>query len=278
MKHAFIAPINYLDLIPDECTFHLVLAHLLDNKNYVDFYNKRKAKGDFIILDNSCFEYKKPLSLEKILHFLDQHDAQVDVLVASDYPFEPWQKTVKAADQFKNDLVKKNLSYQVMVVPQSEKGDVCGWLQGYKELSNLGVSFIGMSIMGLPNAFRTVTYTDDISTNRLYASLYLKNHGLITETVKHHYLGLGSNVRELLLLAQMGVAYSNDSSSAFWHGINGITYDRSGSGLQQGKIEKPVDFFIARNKSVEKLIKHNINFITGLLENENEKHQIPAIL
>lgn len=36
--------------------FHLVLSHLLGNKEYASFYRDRRAKGDYLILDNGAHE------------------------------------------------------------------------------------------------------------------------------------------------------------------------------------------------------------------------------
>lgn len=266
MKHAFIAPINYLHLVPEECDFHLVLAHLLKDKTYVDFYKKRKAKGDFIILDNSAFEFKRPVQGEEILKWIDESGLEPDVVVAPDYPFQKGIATVKSTEDFITrfqDRLPKGT--KVMSVPQSEKGDVEDWISTYQILSTM-TPWIGMSILGLPNAFCFTTGTEDISYNRLYASLYLVRNKIHNLFVQHHYLGLGSNVRELALQQEIGIAYSNDSSSAFWHAINGVSFDETATGLTNGKIKKEVDFHCSYSEKDAKLIKHNISFIQNMVK------------
>ena len=59
--HGLISPTKYLHLIPEDSTFHLLLAHLLKDDEYAAFYRKRKEQGDFIIIDNGAFEFHKPL-------------------------------------------------------------------------------------------------------------------------------------------------------------------------------------------------------------------------
>lgn len=273
IKHAFIAPINYLSLIPQSSNFHLLLAHLLTDETYCRFYKDRKAKGDFIIIDNGAFEFKKPLQAEELYKLISESGVEPDVVVAPDYPFEDWTKTVESTRSFAKEYQKYfGDKVRLMAVPQSIKGDFEGWLQCYKELCKIdNVDFIGMSILGIPNAWCLCTGTEDISHNRLYATMYMNNHNLIDNSKKHHYLGLGSNIRELALQRQLGVIYSNDSSSAIWHGILGIEYDNSAGGLINGKNETPVDFHLPlqfedgnlKVKNIEK-IAYNMHIIQVL--------------
>lgn len=271
IQHGFIAPTPYLHLIPEDCTFHLLLAHLLKDPAYSAFYRKRKEAGDFIIIDNGAFEFKKPLEVEEYYRLVSESGVIPDVVVAPDYPFQNWEKTVEETIKFVKEYgnhfdVSKT---DIMAVPQSEAGDYKGWIKAYSEFSLIDdVSFIGMSIMGIPNAFKSLTGTDAISFNRIFASLYLKNNKIINMDKKHHYLGC-DEPREILMQKEIGIAYSNDSSSAFWHAIHGISFDRSSGALINGKIKTPVDFDLSFDEAHTDNIMYNINYFLDMLKADN---------
>jgi len=260
----YISPISYLHKIPEDEPFHLILAHLLKHKKYVNFYNKRREMGDYILLDNSAFEFQFPIQADIMLKMIDESGINANCLVAPDYPFEPGIKTIKSTENFIKQLRDKGMDYDVMGVPQSVKGDWKGWIDCYKELSQMdGCSHIGLSILGCPNAFCSITKTEDIMINRLFAVITLLDRGLVADHIWHHALGLGMP-REILLQRELGVVDSNDSSSPIWHGIQGIEYDDSYGCLKNGKCSIPVDFEIERNDNVKKndvIIDKNIETI-----------------
>jgi len=276
MKHAYIAPIPLLDYVPQNSDFHLLLAHLLDNKKYCDFYRDKSERGDFIIVDNGAFENGSPMSLEHIWAKLEKAAIIPNVIVAPDYPGDNWQKTAEA---FSDALVWKehNLpdSVALMGVPQSEIGDWRGWIMCYKSIlyqqaastNDFRLWWVGMSILGIPNAFQSLTGTKDISLNRTFATIHLQQNHLTVVNARHHFLGCG-DPRELLLMKKLRLAYSNDSSTAIWHAYNGITFDNSARGLVNGKIAREVDFYAAQpDLHFESNVKKNIKWIQKILQN-----------
>jgi len=267
MKHAYIAPTKYLHLIPEYSDFHLLLAHLLKDPNYAEFYRMRQAKGDTIMIDNGAFEHGKPMELDDLDRIVSESGVRPDILVLPDYPKESWTMTVRAAEVALDSLAKNNpfgSECDFMSVPQSTPNDHEGWIQCYKELSYL-TKWIGMSILGIPNAFAQVTGTSDISFNRTFATQILKNRSLIKAKNKHHYLGCG-DPREIAIMVALGVADSNDSSTAFWHGIQGLFFDPSSGGLQEGKSNIPVDFDIEYRPEMVNAIRYNITWIEYLIK------------
>jgi hypothetical protein len=243
VQFAFISPFAYLDLIPKSANFHLLLAHLLINKQYVDFYNARHKAGDFIVLDNGAFEFKHPLSAEEILRLIEESGIEIDCVVAPDFPGRRGIETISATEQFIHELQRREVKIPfIMAVPQSEKGDYLDWVSCYQRLCNINeVTHIGMSILGIPNAFSSLTGTSDITFNRVFASQFLLKEGSVSKKVWHHYLGLGLP-REILLQRMIGIIDSNDSSSPFWHGCWDVWFDSSYGALKGGKIETAVDF------------------------------------
>ena len=274
-KFGYIAPVEYLDLIPEDADFHLILAHLLKDKQYAAYYREKADRGDVIICDNGAFEFKRSLDPEPLMKLIEDSGVNPTYVVAPDYPFEPWSVTYDSCVNFIE--MAKDKDYEIMAVPQSEKGNWKGWLECYTRLAELReVKVIGMSILGIPNAFCSLTGTEDIATNRIFATAFMKSNDLVKPNVKHHYLGLGDGPRELLTQRALGVMDTNDSSSPFWHGINGVLLDDSATGLADGKSDLEVDFHIKKvakkfsidNKqmSVEKMIQHNIDWMRNILE------------
>lgn len=279
MHHCFIAPINYLHLIPESSKLHLLLAHLLTDKQYVSFYKERQKAGDLLILDNGAFEFKKPLEADKIFRLCDQAKLVPNWIVAPDYPFEDWTKTYNSAVLFSERYTQyfDPNTTKIFYVPQSVKGDVRGWVAGYAHAQYINhCDFIGMSILGVPNAFCAITGTEDISFNRLFATAYLNTNNFFVRK-KHHYLGC-SDPRELAILNLYDpeIVYSNDSSTAFWHAINQILFDSSASGLglrldrrtqvlELGKTKREVDFHVPYDPNVVHFISENVHWIEELL-------------
>ena len=247
IKFGYIAPVEYLDLIPEDANFHLILAHLLKDKRYARFYKEKADRGDIIICDNGAFEFKRSLDPEPLMKLIADSGVNPTYVVAPDYPFEPWSVTYDSCISFIEMAAKEE--YEIMAVPQSETGNWKGWLECYKRLADLPhVKVMGMSILGIPNAFCSLTGTNDIATNRIFATAYMCREGLISQRkdLSHHYLGLGDGPRELITQRALGVMDTNDSSSPFWHGINGIKFDDSATGLKDGKIDLEVDFHLER--------------------------------
>jgi hypothetical protein len=276
-KFGYIAPVEYLDLIPESADFHLILAHLLKDKKYAAFYKEKADRGDVIICDNGAFEFKRSLDPEPLMKLIKDSGVKPTYVVAPDYPFEPWSVTYDSTVAFIE--MAKDEDYKIMAVPQSEKGNYKGWLECYKRLSRLdGVEVIGMSILGIPNAFCELTGTDDIATNRIFATAYMLENGMVDSSVSHHYLGLGDGPREILTQRALGVMDTNDSSSPFWHGIHGILLDDSATGLVDGKSKIEVDFHIEKKKvnrsvdnkkmSVESMIQANVEWMEKIIGNK----------
>lgn len=265
IKYGYISPVKYQHLIPESADFHLILAHLLDNKEYVDFYKAKIKRGDTVILDNSAFEFKRALSADEILGFIERSGIQPTYVVAPDYPFEDWKTTMASTLSFIQQV--KNEPYKIMAVPQSVKGDVKGWMQSYQQMyDDPDISVIGMSILGIPNAFCSLTGTNNIAFNRVFATQYILENTIVKPGKKwHHYLGLGGGPREILMQRQLELMDSNDSSSPFWHGYLDTKFDDSLWGLKNGKSKIEVDFDAPYMESSAKTIKYNVDYMENLI-------------
>jgi len=269
IKFGYISPINYLHLIPEHQTFHLVLSYYLRDPTYLAFYKKKQERGDIIICDNMAFELKKSIPAEELIGIVEDSGLSPTYLVAPDAPFQRWEVTLESTLDFIERV--RDTEYKVMAVPQSVKGDWKGWLQCYSNMAeNDDIAVIGMSILGIPNAFCSLTGTSDIAYNRIFATSFLIENGLAIPEKWHHYLGLGGGPREILIQRQLGLMDSNDSSSPFWHGYLGIEFDDSLWGLKDGKSRIEVDFKAPYSRDAEATIKKNIAYMEDLILKEDE--------
>lgn len=236
-EFCIITPTEYLKYA-EWTSSHLVLAHLVDTDDkYAEFYALRRKCGDFIMMDNSAYELKEPYSPDKLLELAEKCGA--DAIVLPDYPFQPSAVTVEAAKKFIPQF--KEAGYQTFFVPQSERGDLGDWLNGYNwAASNPDIDIIGMSILGVPNALPDIhyAYARVVMTQKLMDAGYWAGHK------HHHYLGLNAGPGlEIPTLLKMNALDTLDSSGPVWAGILGHQYSVDTDSLQAtSKLKMPVDF------------------------------------
>ena len=205
------------------------------------------------------------------------------VIVMSDYPKEHWTKTRDAAIELAP--VFKQHGFKTFYVPQSELGDLEGYLQSvFWAIENPDIDLIGISILGCPIALgiNEAKHGEENKRNDAYKlQRYLSRYTIFKHIVeratvdqlrkmrkKFHCLGLVDGPNEISLVGDrfFEYIYSWDSSSAVWAGINDVVYDNSPTGLINGKIESEVDFSynLTTPEQYEKIVK-NINYINKLL-------------
>lgn len=261
MKLCIISPTSGLQKYATQSEgVHLALIHLVEeDAEYRRFYLERSLAGDKIILDNGAFEFGMPCSPDRMLMAADKIKAHV--LVAPDFPGQDYQKTIDSTMAFCEIL--KHDDYAVMGCPQSEVGDVEGWLKGVDAMTQMDkLSHIGISILATPNAFGpTLGNVKDIELCRLMATFmlktFLKSGDLDLRGKKLHYLGGGHRVD---LIQYYDIADSLDTSSPVWHGWNGIAYEHGF--LPNGKLKKAVDFSAPLPPQIYlDMIDHNLTII-----------------
>jgi hypothetical protein len=263
---------------------HLCLVQeALRDETYAEFYRKRSEAGDLIILDNGTFEQGHPCEDDEILKAMELVDA--DIVVAPDFPAESCSKTFEASAKFAERFVNAS-SADLMVVPQSQIGDIDDWLESMlavlckSERSRLGplanfmdrVSMVGVTILSCPNAFKALVGDDEPEICRFTAFQFLRaalsGRTDIDETVRIHCLGAGSR---LDLISYYSMAYSLDTSSPVWHGWHGINY--SHGFLPQGKIKTPVNFQAGKPSEIYYgSIRRNINALKQAARRAEQRH------
>jgi hypothetical protein len=268
-----IAPTRHLSTFVNNQTHHLLLAHLVEeDKEYTRFYRSGRNLAETYILDNSAFEmYKQGREMypsDKLIEMGKQVGA--DYIVMSDYPNEPGSKTIKAAERLAP--LFREARFGTFFVPQSEIGDIEDYIATFAWAATSPlVDYIGVSILGVPNAYGVE------KNNKLqrYMSRYammreLERRGILRlarlNGKKIHFLGMVDGPNEIQLCGRFDID-TWDSSAAIWAGLNEVAFDTSPTGLVDGKFEKEVDFnFNTLDKVKIDLAKSNMKYINELCE------------
>jgi len=271
-KPAFciIAPTSFLEPHATRSNTHLVLAHIVDQDPvYADFYLRMKQRGDLIIMDNGAFELGKSYEPEKLIDLARRCGASTIVL--PDYPNQPATVTIHAAMEWV-DSIKSN-GFNTMFVPQSEIGDLDGWIQSYTwGCMRPDIDMIGMSILNIPNALPLLPP----AYARVVMSQLLLDRKLFDHTKYHHFLGLNAGPTvELPTLLKMRVLDSCDSSNPVWCGVNGVRYDLTTFDCMVYKKAylPPVQFSAIRpsgyifGKTMDDNITHNLDVTLDIFQN-----------
>ncbi|CAB4127314.1 hypothetical protein UFOVP84_125 [uncultured Caudovirales phage] len=277
-----IAPVSYLPLVK-EYPVHLLLAHLIEeNEEYRNFYANLKKENPnvFYHVDNSCFEMFKrgqPMyDSEKLIKMAKLVSG--DSIVMSDYPKESSSKTIASSRELAPRI--KDAGFQTFFCPQSEFGKIDDLIDSFQwGIDNSDVDVIGVSILACPiglgineqtyeSGARDESYRLQRYLARFKVFNLLEQQGLLgVNTLKRfHCLGMTDGPNEIELLKPYhDHIFSWDSSSAIWHGINGIQYDQSPTGLRAGKLETEVNFDIGAVDNT-KSVTYNMNIINNLCE------------
>ena len=277
-----ITPTPYLDLFATGRDHHLVLAHLIEqDQAYADYYaNTPRHLDSTLIMDNSAFEmYKEGKPMYPSDKLLDMARAvKADYIVMSDYPNEPANKTITAAQELAP--IFKHNGFGTFFVPQAEIGNLEGVVESFRWASKADeVDYIGVSILTAPNAFG-VEKGNNLQRylSRRKLMQILDNEGILQDARDQgkmfHFLGMVDGPNEIELVAQwLHYIDTWDSSAAVWAAMCDIEFDNSPTGLINGKNEIEVDFShgSATIKQLASAMK-NMKYIDDLLEWPNGKY------
>ena len=269
IKFCHISPTPYLSALTATNGAHLILAHLVEtDEAYRDYYAKL-GDGAVKIMDNSAFEmYKQGRPMypsEKLIEMARACSA--DHIVLSDYPGEPAQKTIDAAEASMDFYHREG--FHTFFVPQSREGDLDDYIRCVEWGLESKADLIGISILGVPLAFGGEKGNKLQRFNaRWHMMNILEERGLLDHRVvkRFHFLGMVDGPNEIKLVKDYrDFIYSWDSSAAVWAGLNGIAFDNSPTGLINGKFEKEVDFnFSELSPTNYDITKRNIAYIDKL--------------
>lgn len=283
IKFCHIAPTHFLDRFTKTNGAHLILAHLVEQDDTYANYYANLNDGKVKIMDNSAFEmFKQGRPMYDSSKLVEMgKKCKANVIVMSDYPKEHWMKTVNAATALIPEL--KAEGFGTFFVPQGEFGDLNGVLQSFEwAIENPDIDLVGVSILTCPIAFEVneskhhgyerhkgYALQRFLSRWKMFKALDAAGHLRSVQSIKKfHCLGMTDGPNEIELLEEYHpYIYSWDSSAAVWAGLNGVTFDRSPSGLQYGKVEAEVDFNYQHEvSSMMKTVEFNIKYIDKLCQ------------
>lgn len=271
-------------MVPDFAVYngaHLFLAHLVkESSAYADMYYYMPDKK-LKIMDNSAFEmYKQGKPMFPTSELIDlAKKSRADMIVLSDYPKEDGLKTIKAAQQMIWRV--KDEGFKTFFCPQSKLGDIDDLMLSIEwAIENPEIDRIGISILNCPVGCgieetkhgEEGTRSDSFKLQRFLSRWnifkQMEKRGLLQDYDKvkgrFHCLGMTDGPREIELLEPYRHTIASwDSSAAVWAGIHGIEFDKSPTGLMDGKFEKEVDFDWNGEYDVG-LVRHNIQYINRL--------------
>lgn len=191
LKAAVIAPTG---LLKKYCTtgYHLALAHLMDDKEYVKFYRDAAERGEHVILDNSVIELGEPVDAPWLITACKKF--RPTELVLADFPRQP-DRTYEWAAHFGPMFKQAFPEVNLMVVPQwAHPGNVEEWLESYSSLAALEV----VDSIGIPK------FTKEMRP-QICAMLHdmgVNDPTFVGHGVEHHLLGTWGNPVEIVELAK----------------------------------------------------------------------------
>lgn len=265
MKHprfCIIAPTPYLEKFAALSSAHLVLAHIVkENPEYAAFYQRMRARGDFVLMDNSAFELGASFDPTQLVDL--GKACHAEALVLPDYPLQDATITVQAAK--KHLPTFRGEGFKTMFVPQSTSGDLESWIASYQwAAENDNIDIIGMSILGIPAALPHIP----AAYARVVMTQILIDRGIFNHAKHHHYLGLNAGpALEIPALIKMNALDTLDSSAPVWQGLLGVEYSRNcDSYAPVKKIHFPVqfDYPLSKDQATLERVATNISLTLDL--------------
>lgn len=262
---------------------HLILAHLVEEDEKYRTMYRHMHDGKLKIMDNSAFEMfkqgKPMMHTNKLIDLAKQVGAHMIVL--SDYPKESGVKTIQAAREMISRV--KDEGFQTFFCPQSALNDMDDLMLGLEwAIDNPEIDRIGISILNCPIASNVEeSQYETEHKGAFYLQRFLSRWNIFRQMDKRgllgdmqktlrrfHCLGMTDGPREIELLQEYRFSIASwDSSAAVWAGLHGIEFDKSPSGLKNGKFEKEVDFNWDEpydKEWINSIIRHNIQYINRL--------------
>lgn len=258
MRISFISPTSLIRKYGSQGDFTLALAHLIDNDKVNDYEQAILDISLPIILDNSLFEQGVPEEMrsviEKGIRIGATHFFAPDYL----YQRETTEQSVDTTYALMEEMGVVGKIKMAAVVQANNPED---YIESYlKFVDDPRIDLIGLSILSIPESFKEVTKTDNITINRIEC---LHQLATLPRHKDSHMLGAGSSYRDVALGSKMDWVVSHDSSSAVWNGVQGKRISTIDLSVDGGKTEVPVDFGFKEEltEEQESTIQHNIEVI-----------------
>ncbi len=203
-KVAIISPVSLLEEFSTD--FHLVLTqYYLKNAQYRNFFLKRRAAGDFIILDQGAAELKASVKGSLLIGVAKQ--LKPNIIVAPDVIYNK-DETIDRTDAFLKEywFDLKDLDIKVMAVPQGANSDE--WYSCYQKFnSDPHIDWLGISM------FYTPKFNKRLEVLKVIAPTVQK---------PCHLLGLWDNPYDLLEERKFDFVKSVDTAKPIEFALEGL--------------------------------------------------------
>lgn len=261
MKLAFITPTVYLNRFASQGDIYLALAHLIDDQGknaYARFHRREAEKGRRVILDNGLFEGAQ-VSSEALIQ--RARAVRASVVCAPDVLYDS-KGTIKEFKSFVKLKHEAGLVCDLMGIPQAD--NPADWWECFQFMDmHSECSLIGLSILSVPKSFRDSAGDTGkpITDSRVHLIRQLDSFQNLSgrRITPCHMLGLGESYRDVIEAQKLlpNTIVSNDSSSAFVHGMKGVLY-RKGGMIPGGKNHEKLDFLMGPKLTDQQ--KRNVQF------------------
>lgn len=258
MDFYVIPPLSHLHLMNKGDRFFCLAQLYINNKEYRDFFHKKREEGAWITLDNGAGDHD--LVTEEALINVAL-DLQPNEVIPPDVLFDG-VKTIRNLESFIELMKEKRLLNKVKVFACPQGKNKEEWLFVYDYmLYHPHVDVIGFSKIAVPYAFLGAKNDTLIKESRHMVYDYLKAKGKIIKPI--HCLGAG-DPREFEYYKNDPLMRSTDSCFSVWSGMNKVVWEEENF----IRIPTPKDYF-TRDIDPEcfPAIASNIEWLRGKLKN-----------
>ena len=242
MDLGIICPTRYLNDFALKSSYHLVLAHLVQqDEYYCEFYKRRALAGDFITLDNSSYELGDDVFTPKQLIDLALKVGAREVMAPEHFGdgTKTFEKVAAFSEEFHQHDAAKDLNIAITIHGRTEREI----LSCFARCSHIaGVRTIGLSCrLDFPMATRSVISNSTLRRSLCRIQIFNQIRvevELDEDPMCVHLLGM-NHPSELMYYKGCGIVRSHDSSAAFVLGYNNFDLD---FGPGYTKVSQKLDF------------------------------------
>lgn len=269
IKVSFIAPTTLISQYGNQGDFHLALAHLLGPVDEApnEYEQAVVSSGLPIFLDNGLFENKESIPVRELIEKAVHLDAEFvfapDVLFDRAGTEANIQEAYDILQELKEDFPESKTKLAAVVQANNPDDYLASYLMMAEDPR---IELIGLSILSIPESFKEISGTDDITINRI---ICLKRINKLPVHKSSHLLGLGGSYEDVAFANEhCPWVISHDSSSAVWNGVQGKQIHPTSLKVDGGKTKVHVDFNFAEELTEEQAanIEHNISVVKSIIK------------
>lgn len=255
---ANIIPTNFLPIVSPLLDslprINLLLSHqVLNDKKYVEYYLKRKKQGDYIVLDNSAFEFGEALSIDLLIRAIKI--TKPNEFVLPDVFFNK-NESIRRSIEFIESFSFGSLKYMGVVQGESLED----WLSCYKYFSeNIDIFSIGLGAIYTSKTIFGNKNINKIVSGREFLINELKERKILNQNKPHHLLGLGDSGHiEIEKLKKYKWIRSCDSSAAYIQARQGVEISMNN---EYSKIKEKINLNDKLDKDIIDLVIKNMQHL-----------------